>query len=180
MNIFDNLSSEEKEILFDTVSPVIRTYHKGDTIFYEGDEWGEMYFITDGEYELSVKIVYIYYDLLVDYLNKIGLSNKCESEFLLNCLERVLQERSSIVISNSYVEETRDIKDAITPEIDIRDQYDFALEDYYGEEKEWNLDHEREEAESKRKNKPSIRRCPEIYPLECSVQQNGRIYHEGA
>ena len=101
------------------------------------------------EYELSVKIVYSYYDLLVDYLNKIGLSNKCESEFLLNCLERVLQERSSIVISNSYVEETRDIKDAITPEIDIRDQYDFALEDYYGEENEWKLDHEREEAEDR-------------------------------
>jgi len=101
------------------------------------------------EYELSVKIVYSYYDLLVDYLNKIGLSNKCESEFLLNCLERVLQERSSIVISNSYVEETRDIKDAITPEIDIRDQYDFALKDYYDEENEWKLDHEREEAEDR-------------------------------
>jgi len=48
MNIFDNLSSEEKEILFDTVSPVIRTYHKGDTIFYEGDECDYLAYIEEG------------------------------------------------------------------------------------------------------------------------------------
>jgi CRP-like cAMP-binding protein len=48
MNIFNNLSSEEKEILFDTVSPVIRTYHKGDTIFYEGDECDYLAYIEEG------------------------------------------------------------------------------------------------------------------------------------
>ena len=38
MNIFDNLTSDEKEMLFSCLNPVVRKYHKGDTIFYEGDE----------------------------------------------------------------------------------------------------------------------------------------------
>ena len=48
MDIFNNLSSEEKEILFDSVQPVIRTYHKGDTIFYEGDECDYLAYIEEG------------------------------------------------------------------------------------------------------------------------------------
>lgn len=48
MDIFNNLSSEEKEILFDSVQPVIRTYHKGDTIFYEGDECDYLAYVEEG------------------------------------------------------------------------------------------------------------------------------------
>ncbi len=48
MTIFDNLSSEEKEILFDSVTPVVRTYHKGDTIFYEGDECDYLAYVDEG------------------------------------------------------------------------------------------------------------------------------------
>ena len=69
------------------------------------------------EYEIGVKTVYTYYDLIVDHLNKMGFGNICEPEFLLRCLERVLQERSSIILSNSYVKETRNIKEAIVPEL---------------------------------------------------------------
>jgi CRP-like cAMP-binding protein len=48
MNIFDNLSSDEREILFDTVTPVVRKYHKGDTIFYEGDECDYLAYVNEG------------------------------------------------------------------------------------------------------------------------------------
>ena len=96
------------------------------------------------EYELAVKTVYSYYDLIVDYLNKTGLGNMCETEFLLRCLEHVLQERSSIIISDSYVEETRDIKEAIVPDIDIDDRYDFNHTPDL-EEIEWRSQHELDE-----------------------------------
>ena len=48
MNIFDNLSSDEREILFDAVTPVVRKYHKGDTIFYEGDECDYLAYVNEG------------------------------------------------------------------------------------------------------------------------------------
>lgn len=48
MNIFDNLSYDEKEFLFDSVVPVVRTYNKGDTIFYEGDECDYIAYVEEG------------------------------------------------------------------------------------------------------------------------------------
>ncbi|MBR3617422.1 MAG: Crp/Fnr family transcriptional regulator [Acholeplasmatales bacterium] len=48
MNLFDNLTIEEKEMLFDNVEPVIRKFHKGDTVFYEGDECDYIAYVNEG------------------------------------------------------------------------------------------------------------------------------------
>lgn len=48
MTIFDNLTLEEKEFLFENVTPVNRKFNKGDTIFYEGDECDYLSYVNEG------------------------------------------------------------------------------------------------------------------------------------
>ena len=69
-------------------------------IFYEGDEWGEMYFITDGEYELSVnKNIIEVNEMIIKYkeiLQKLNKNNIVSNNYL-NTDEEIKQNNSLIL-----------------------------------------------------------------------------------
>lgn len=48
MNIFENLSAEEKEIVDDYITPIEKVYNKGTTIFYEGDGCDYLAIVNEG------------------------------------------------------------------------------------------------------------------------------------
>ena len=73
-------------------------------IFNEGDEWGEMYFITDGEYELSVnKNIIEVNELIIKYkeiLQKLNKNNKLNNNYL-NSNEEIKQN-SSLILNQKF------------------------------------------------------------------------------
>ncbi len=48
MNIFNDLTIDEREFLETSVIKITKTYEKGDTIFYEGDECDYIAYIIEG------------------------------------------------------------------------------------------------------------------------------------
>ena len=77
-----------------------RFFDINNIIFNEGDESGEMYFISDGEYELSVnKNIIEVNELIIKYketLKKINKNNKINSNYL-NTDEEIKQNNSLII-----------------------------------------------------------------------------------
>ena len=78
-----------------------RVFDINNIIFNEGDEWNEMYFITDGEYELSVnKNIIEVNQMIVKYkeiLKKINNKNNKISNSYLNIDEEIKQNNSLIL-----------------------------------------------------------------------------------
>ena len=93
MNIFDNLSLDEKEMFLSSLNPVIRKYHKGDTIFYEGDECDYLAYVEEGR--ITAKQAFSDgHDSIVKIINKneyIGInlmyssSPKYKASFYADC-----------------------------------------------------------------------------------------------
>ena len=77
-----------------------KVYDINNVIFNEGDESGVMYFITDGEYELSVnKNILEVNEMIIKYketLQKINKNNKISNSYL-NTKEEIKQNNSLIV-----------------------------------------------------------------------------------
>lgn len=48
MNIFENLSVEEREVINEYINPIEKIYNKGTTIFYEGDGCDYIAFVNEG------------------------------------------------------------------------------------------------------------------------------------
>ena len=113
-------------------------------IFNEGDEIGEMYFITEGEYEISVnKNIIEVYELIIKYkeiLKKIINKNHKISENYLNTEEEkkqvnslILNQKYRTTVSNNLITDKKYIKLNILYEKDIIGFSDVFL---YNDEKE--------------------------------------------
>ena len=81
-----------------------RVFDVNNIIFNEGDEFGEMYFIIDGEYELSVnKNIIEVNEMIIKYkevLQKINRNNKINNNYLNT--EEEIKQNNSLILNQKF------------------------------------------------------------------------------